>query len=439
MERKSRSLEYKRTITNYRKLAQVVVAFANGDGGRIIVGVEDKSRKVVGLDPERIDEFLERVPHSLADQIHPPVFPQLFEKTIEDKEVLIIQVFPSNQKPCFIAAEGVEKGVYVRVGAHTKRARGEILEELRLLRSRIGYDEAPVSECPFTDLNMQILPPGLQTEAAQRSMGIFRHDTFTGAKLPARGAILMLHPQPERYIPESYTIVSRMRGDKGRKTVESHDLTGSVPHQSEMAIEILEQWLGRDHHRLGARYVNQRWALPMVAVREAVNNALFHRRYSITGPVKIALFATRLEVFSPGHFAGPFIPETLGDGTSYIRNRIVCTIARRLRLIEKRGTGIKLIQDSMADFDLPNPEFEEGSQWFKVTLSMTRTTSLIPEDRYQEHIMRLFETESEISSADVCRELAVSKATAVALLGKLMDGKLIKRVGRGPKTRYIPE
>ena len=201
MERESRSLEYKRTITEYRKLAQTVVAFANGDGGRIVVGIDDKSRKVVGLDPERIDEFLERVPHSLADQIQPPVFPQLFEKTIEDKEVLIIQVFPANQKPCFIAAEGMEKGVYIRAGAHTKRAQGEILEELRLLRSRISYDEAPIPECPLTDLNRKMLPHGLHSEKALHSLGIFRHDTFTGKRVPVRGAILMLHSNPERYIP----------------------------------------------------------------------------------------------------------------------------------------------------------------------------------------------------------------------------------------------
>jgi predicted HTH transcriptional regulator len=63
-------------------------------------------------------------------------------------------------------------------------------------------------------------------------------------------------------------------------------------------------------------------------------NALFHRQYSISGATKVALYADRLEIFSPGHFAGPFIPESPGDGTGYIRNRVIAHLARRLRLIE---------------------------------------------------------------------------------------------------------
>jgi len=141
MERESRILEYKKQVSDYETIAKTVVAFANGDGGQVVAGIDDKTRKIVGLDPQTIDTLLERLPVSLADRIQPPLYPQIFEKNIEDKELLIIQVFPGNQKPYFIASEGIEKGVYIRVGAHTRRAAGETLEELRLLRQRMGYDE----------------------------------------------------------------------------------------------------------------------------------------------------------------------------------------------------------------------------------------------------------------------------------------------------------
>lgn len=248
----------------------------------------------------------------------------------------------------------------------------------------------------------------------------------------------MLHRAPERYIPEAYIILSRMRGDRGTNTVASHDLAGSIPQQAEEAMAILEGWLGREPSRKGARILNRKWALPMEAVREAVSNALFHRRYSIPRAIKIALYATKLEVFSPGHFAGPFVPESLGDGCSYIRNRVVCTLARRMGLIEKRGTGIKLMQDAMADFGLPAPVFEEGSQWFKVTLSMMPKEKQASAMNYQELILEMIEKAPEISSSDVCSRLGVSKVTAVRLLGQLITRGLIKKVGRGPKTRYVP-
>jgi len=436
MERESRTIEYKRSIGSFPKLAKTVIAFANGDGGEIVIGIDDKSRKVLGLCPDEIDDLLERIPVSLADQIQPPIFPHLFEKTMDDKEVLVLRVFPANLRPCFLASEGVDKGVYIRVGAHTRKAQGEILEELRLLRSRMNYDEVPIQECSLDSLNTTALPATLRTEKGMHSLGIFRHDSLTGAKVPVRGAILMLHPEPERLVPEAYVVLSRMRGEKGRNTVASLDIKGSIPHQADTALAQLEEWLGRNPSLNGARLVNRRWALPMEAVREGINNALLHRQYSIPGPVKIALYANRLEVFSPGHFAGPFVPESLGDGTSYIRNRVICTIARRMGLIEKRGTGIRLIKDAMLDAGLSDPLFEEGALWFRVTLSLEPNGKGHPVTNPEEGIMALFETRPEVSSADVCNALSVSRVTAVSHLKRFMDQGLIERIGKGPKTRY---
>jgi ATP-dependent DNA helicase RecG len=437
MERESRILEYKRSIGNYNKIAQTVVAFANGDGGQIIVGVDDKTRNITGLSAKEIDDLLERLPVSLADLIYPPIFPQVFEKTIDGKEVLILQVFPGSQKPYFISAAGMEKGVFIRVGSHTRRASGPVLDELRLLRSRTLYDEAPVPECPVKELQTNLLPSTLRTKQALLSLDIIRHDTFSASLHPTRGGVLMLHPSPHRYVPEAVTIVSRMRGDRGRDTIETHEISGSLGEQSDTTIALLEEWLARDHGLRGSRYSPRNAALPLPAVREAINNALFHRQYSIPGAIKAALYADRLEVFSPGHFAGPFIPETLGDGTSYIRNRVIAVLARRLNFIEKRGTGIRLIKDVMADSRLPEPVFQEGAQWFKVTLYFSGHAEFAEHEQPPEKaILTLFETKSEISSADVRSLLKVSKATSVSFLDRLITDKKIVRVGKGPKTRY---
>ncbi|GAG22999.1 unnamed protein product, partial [marine sediment metagenome] len=258
------------------------------------------------------------------------------------------------------AAEGIERGVYIRVGTHTRRAQGEVLEELRLLRSRMSYDEESIPECSLDELDTDSLPGDLRSEEALHALGVFRHDTVTGEPVPTRGAVLMLHPAPERFVAEATILINRMRGEQGRQTIESHELSGCIPRQADAAMALLEQWLGRNLERRGARYGPQRWALPLAAVREVVSNALSHRQYSIPGSIKIALYPSRLEVFSPGHFAGPFVPEELGDGTSYIRNRVICHLSRRMGLMEKRGTGIRLVQEHMRDARLVAPRFEEG-------------------------------------------------------------------------------
>ncbi|ETR66161.1 MAG: ATP-dependent DNA helicase RecG, partial [Candidatus Magnetoglobus multicellularis str. Araruama] len=295
-------------------------------------------------------------------------FPQIYEQTIDDKEVVVIQVFPGGHKPFFIASEGTQKGVYIRVGAHTRRAEGELLNELLLNRSRLSYDEEIIDTLPIDKLDLNILPSHLQTEKAMLSLGLIKHNPFTGKLCPTRGGVLMLFENPERFIKEAFCIISKMSGREGYDTIESHDISGCIPKQSLHVINLLKEWLGIYYEVDGPHLKNRALKLPLIAIREAVNNALFHRQYSIQGPIKIALFTNRLEIFSPGHFSGPFIPESLGDGTSYIRNSVISQTARRLNLIEKRGTGIKLIIESVHNYGLPHPLFEEGSNWFKVSL-----------------------------------------------------------------------
>lgn len=435
MERESRILEYKRQLPDYETIAKTVVAFANGDGGQVIIGIDEKNRKIAGLDPQTVDTLLERLPVSLADRIQPPLYPQIFEKNIEDKELLIIQVFPGNQKPYFIASEGIEKGVYIRIGAHTRRAAGETLEELRLLRQRMGYDEQPVPQCTSSELDVSSLPGSLQSDKGLISLDILHLDNTNGKLYPTRGGILMFHPQPHKFVPEAYVICSKMRGSSGRDTVESHEITGTLSIQLEHTIEALESWLGREPSLKGIQYANRKSALPLAAVREACANALFHRQYSIPGAIKAALYADRLEVFSPGHFAGPFIPDALGDGTSYIRNKVVAFSARRLSLMEKRGTGIKLILDSMRDSGL-QVKFIEGAGWFKVILYFVATGDSNSILNPEETVLNLFENKTEITSADVCTALDISKATAVGVINTLLNKKRLLRVGKGPKTRY---
>ncbi len=95
-------------------------------------------------------------------------------------------------------------------------------------------------------------------------------------------------------------------------------------------------------------------------MREAVMNALIHRKYTIPGATKIALYADRLEIFSPGGFPGLVSVSNLGDGTTYLRNHVVANIARKMKLVEKIGSGIRLIFDSCRDAGLKRPRYEKA-------------------------------------------------------------------------------
>ncbi|MBF0197409.1 MAG: putative DNA binding domain-containing protein [Planctomycetes bacterium] len=438
MERESRTQEYKQDITDIRKTAKTVVAFANGDGGTLIAGVKDRSISVIGLSENRIDELSEKLNTTLYDLISPPIFPQIYEQNIEGKSCLVIRVFPGNQKPYFINSEGIEKGVYLRIGPHTRRASDEMLEELKLQRRRLTYDEEPLLDIGFGELDLSPLPKALLSENSIGSLDLFEYDRLNGEKRPRRGAVLMFHPEPHKWVREAYVIISRMAERTGRKTIESHDIYGPLPLQSEAVLELLCQWLGQNYTLRGTKYEAATSILPLSVLREAIQNAIFHRNYSLPGPIKIALYPDRLEIFSPGHFAGPFVPQELGNGASYIRNKVICQLSRRLQLIEKRGTGIKLIMDTMKQLQFPMPLFEEGAGSFKVTMRWVdsqQSNFNSSEEKDQKIILDLLK-KGPTSSSKIAKKLEVSKATALKSIDKLILGGKVVKKGRGPNTQY---
>jgi ATP-dependent DNA helicase RecG len=290
----------------------------------------------------------------------------------------------------------------------------------------------------FEELILSSLPKALLSEESIGSLDLFEYDRLNGERRTRRGAVLMFHPQPHKWIREAYITISRMAERTGRKTIESHDIFGPLPQQAEAALELLSQWLGKNYSLAGPKYEATDCKLPVDILREAVQNALFHRNYSLPGPIKIALYPDRLEVFSPGHFAGPFVPRELGNGASYIRNKVICHLARRLHLIEKRGTGIKLIMDTLAQKGLPEAIFEEGAATFKVTMSwiMTRTREVNPEEERIEKIIIDLVRKKPTSSSVIAKELNVSKATALKSIDKLRAKGSVTKTGRGPTTLY---
>lgn len=419
------------------KIAKTIVAFANGDGGTLIAGVEDKSLKVIGLTENLIDELLEKLETTLYDLISPPIFPQIYEQNIEEKSCLVIRVFPGSQKPYFINEKGIEKGVYLRIGPHTRRANDEMLEELKLQRRRLAYDEEPLQGIDFKQLDLSILPKAFMSESSIGSLDIFEYDRINGERRPRRGAVLMFHPEPHRFIRESYIVISRMAESTGRKTIESHDIFGPLHQQSEAVLDLLRTWLGQQYTLKGAAYETTDTKLPLGVLREVIQNAIFHRNYSIPSPIKIALYPDRLEVFSPGHFAGPYVPQELGNGASYIRNKIIGHLARRLHLIEKRGTGIRFSIDTLEKENLRPAIFEEGAALFKVILSWIPKSHQANEkvNKDIDTILKLLKRKPA-SSLEIAKALGVSKATAIKTVDVIIASGSIIKTGNGPGTKY---
>lgn len=436
-ERESRTLEFKEFLREYRNFAKTAIAFANGIGGTIIVGIVDKTRAIIGLSESSIEKYLEEIPRAIFQMVTPHLMVHVFEKNFEGRSLLCTNIYPGDNKPYYLTKEGAQRGIYVRVGAHTMRANEQFIEELKLQRENRSYDEALLHRQSADQLDMRFISQQFAqkvTDHLLESNRIVGRDHVSGQLFPTIGGVIMFHPNPSSVIPEAYISCARMKGESGRDIIERQELTGPLPTIAESAITQVGAWLERDLTLHGSK-LEGKPLIPREALREGIFNAVLHRKYNIPGAVKITLWANRLEIFSPGHFVGLMDLKNLGDGTTYIRNRVICALARKIRLMEKRGTGIRLIIDSCRALGKVEPVFEEGADWVKLTfrfLSPKKQRAQTTEGIFAE----LMKSKEIITNREVVSACSVSREKANQMIRQEIERGRLREDGRGRSTKY---
>ena len=171
---------------------------------------------------------------------------------------------------------------------------------------------------------------------------------------------------PHTYLPEASIICTSFKGNSGREIIQTQELIGPIDHLAENSIKLICAWMARNYKLQGAQ-LKGTILVPEKALREAIINALIHRKYSIPGAIKIALYENHLDILSPGSFPGLVDLENLGDGTTFLRNPHIARLAHRMGLVEKLGSGIRLIFDSCEEVFIRKPTFQEGNDTVKIT------------------------------------------------------------------------
>ena len=148
-----KTLEFKQDLSSPRKMLKTLVAFANTAGGRIIIGLEDKTRRPLGIENPLEEE--ERLCNLIADSISPRLVPNVELATVDGKTLLVVEVFLSNSRPHYLRAEGPDNGVYVRLGSTTRQADRELIAELRRSAEGISFDEMPMVDLSVDDIDLK--------------------------------------------------------------------------------------------------------------------------------------------------------------------------------------------------------------------------------------------------------------------------------------------
>ena len=357
------------------KIADVVAAFANADGGILILGAEDDGTPSGhGYPAEIIVGFLE-VPHK---RLRPPVACRSGRVTVEGHELVVLEV------PMSLEAVMVEgNGFPYRVGDRVQREPQEVINARKEAYRRVGYEARFRHEASLEDLDLELVARFFASSPFARRSPDEVLEQFKLIQPRARGwgitnAALLLFARASvtRWHPRAGLRFFRVQGTERlhgeRRNVTQGPRVEGLPLAEAIAEahRLGEQQIGRSE-KLHGLFFRETPEYPRFAWQEAIVNAFAHRDYEIQGlEIEVWFYSDRLEIRSPGALVPPVTLEGLRSGRPIhaSRNPLIVRALAEAGLMRDEGEGVSRIFEEMKGSHLRPPELDAAHGVFSLTL-----------------------------------------------------------------------
>ncbi len=435
----SESLEFKQEVLP--NLCKSVIAFANTNGGKIIVGLKDDG-KLAPLD--NLDQIYTQITNTIRDAILPDI--TMFIKYSSNSDgIITIEIAEGSAKPYYLKSKGLKpSGVYVRQGASSvpaspeqiryfiKATDGDTYEAMRSLSQELTFNTAytvfsangiTFSENKYSALGLINLKDNLYT-----NLGLLLSDQC------------------------QHSIKIAVFEDRENTKFQAHrEFSGSLLQQLEAAYEFLMLCNQNRSTFAGLSRIDS-WDYPLEAVREALLNAIIHRDYSYSGSIIVNINKECMEFISLGGLLPELTLEDIQAGISQPRNVRLAELFHRLNFIEAYGTGIRRIFALYKDcyikpqinitqhtfkIILPNKNRTQPSP--KLNLAAEKTVSYKYPDKQQQTVITYLKQHQRISETELQQLLDVKRTRAYLIAREMMSSGLLAVSGRGSnKYYYLP-
>ena len=365
-----------------RQIAEALVAFANSDGGTLVVGVE-LNGTVKGQD---YGESVENALKEAEEHCNPPVVVGTWEQVeVDDKNVVTIRV------PRSIELHALADGrVLVRSGADNRPLGGHEIRRLASDKSTGDFEIETVPGATLDDFDTDVVEEFIQkrNERTRKSWTGSSEELLVevGAcnekREPTVAGVLLFAKYPQQWLPQAGVVFVKFVGTEPRGEdglagyARREELTGPLARVvenmwnltwGEMAVSAVVKGLER----------METYEYPQFAVREALVNAVAHRDYRLKGRrIEVRMFSDRLEVSSPGGLPG-FITVDNIVTEHFSRNPRIVSGLFQWGYIEELGLGIDKMIESMTTAGHSTPVFDAKPYSFTVTLNNARTKESI--------------------------------------------------------------
>ena len=373
-----------------KKIYDTLSSFSNqDDGGTILFGVsEEDVYEVVGVYDA---ENAQKKAMEACEQMEPNVRAAFTSTEVDGKIVLAAEIPPVEywSRPVFYKGAGRLKGSYVRVGDADEPMSQYEIYSYEAFRRRIREDLRTVPECGMEMLDGKRIKECIEAAKKDREKlkklpdeQIMELLGITVKGVPTFAAVLSFAIYPQGWFPQLCITAVSLPGtemgeidEAGARFLDNKRITGNIPDMLDDAVDFVRKNMRTRTIVGGNGKRSDRDEYPVIAVREAILNALIHRDYSTlteNTPITIEMYRNRMDVVSKGGLYGGGSVSQLGKGRPETRNSALINILELLNVTENRYSGIPTMQREMEEADLPDPKFEIRRGEFRVTLSNSR-------------------------------------------------------------------
>lgn len=362
-----------------RGLQKVVVAFANADGGDLLIGIADDSDELVPAKRWQGATRLEDLNSHLQSifEVKPTLDLRYEFLKSENRPGYVLRVLVEKSQEVHSAADGT---VYVRYGAQSLPLKDpQRITELSFAKGATSFedhvlrDTAPEQVVDSAELSSFLADHAPKTDPLDFAVNQNLLDAKTWE--PKTAAVLLFHGNPSNVMPRKCAVKIARYETKEDDPERDHlafqiSVEGPLYRLIIRTIDKVQEIMSSVQiwTASGLRYANY----PPEAIWEVVVNALIHRDYSISDDVQILIFDNRIEVASPGRLPAFVTTENILD-SRYSRNpKIVRTLNRYTNPPNKDlGEGLNTTFQKMQEWGLKNPVIEEEKNYVRVTLPHT--------------------------------------------------------------------
>jgi len=439
-----------------RDLANHIIAFANADGGFIVIGIDDDG-KIAGFNeyPTKLNAFLQTpwdlcIPAVMTEH----KFIECINQHGKADKVLLLEILQSGKLHANTKDEA-----YLRLGDKSHKLTFEERTQLIYDRGEASWESVPIMEFDPGELDMELLERYrrmLETSLDAHRLLIARRlaQQNDGKLVLNRAGVLLFAKNPCFWFPRANLRLLRYEGTTA-ETGPRMNLTKDIrlelplPKLLDEAFRIIGTQL-REFTRLvkGGKFLTTP-EYPMFAWQEAISNAVVHRAYNITGTdIQIKLFDDRVEVESPGKLPGLVRVHNMRR-IHFSRNPLITRVMTEMEYTRELGEGVDRMILEMEKLGLEPPVFEEYAFMLRATLRNNlekrglqlparngMTSEMAGLNQRQRAVLVYLRKHEAIARVEYEQLFGVSVITAKRDFQKLSEKGFIKKIGGSRSTQY---